>query len=423
MALRTRHGSALAFAGSLWLGCSPHRPAPEPNPAPAHGQYPNAQTAAPAPPSSATLEGAGASPVARNFTNAAPPRFATVLGDTVVLQIGLQGVRTKGPVELLNVPDDADSSYRARRAVDETMLPDAVRQQRGVEVTLIKPALGSSAQEELTSCNARLGTISAYGWADETQPWRALSKPAIAQKTFKEGTPYLAAELESGACPLRRWAMFSSDANLRFWRVAEVSSEVSAAALRAVSETPESASRQSEYAAFVSRVEKVRSQVEAARANDPKTRERLAWYKPSPLPDHWLSLHGRTAVWMVENASDPALLVGLFERHVADVAPDKAGSGSGDETYLFESTLLVVWRYGGGIESVVGTLVSSSPEELSGFKLRGAVSNPGGWPALLFNALYVNGVLRPVDGKYAVDESLMLRPAKPKKPGAKRADE
>jgi hypothetical protein len=422
MALGIRHGSAFAFAASLWLGCSPHRHAPAPSPATAHGQYPTSSVAEATPPADTTLADAGSSPPARNFTNAAPPRFATVLGDAVVLQVGLQGVRPKGSVELLNVPDDADSSYRARRAVDEAALPDAIRQQRGAEVTLIKPALRPStpAQEELTWCDARLGAISAYGWADETQPWRALSKPAIAQKTFDQGTSYLAAELESGACPLRRWAMFSSDANVRFWQAVLASEEVSAAALEAVSETPDSSSRQSEYATFVSSVGKIRNQVEAARANDAKTRERLAWYKPSLLPDRWLALPGRTAVWKVENASDPGLLVGLFERHVADVVPDKAGLGDGQETLLFESTLLVVWRYSGGsIESVVSSLVSTSPEVLSGFKLRGAVSSPGGWPALLFNALYVNGVLRPVDGKYTIDEALMLRPSKPKGRAAK----
>lgn len=46
--------------------------------------------------------------------------------------------------------------------------------------------------------------------------------------------------------------------------------------------------------------------------------------------------------------------------------------------------------------------------------MRGAVSSGDGLPALLFNAYYVNGVLRPIDGKYAIDESLMLRPSEPK---------
>lgn len=407
-----RHG--LVFAVSLCFCCSPHKPAPETARGP--GQPP--KSGAPVSPSlsRAPLADAEAKQKTQHFTNAEPPQFATVLRDAVVLQIGLQGTRVSGAVELLNVPDDSDSSYLARRSVSEAALPEIVRQKRGIEVTLLKPAWSTSAppREELTPCNARLGAVAAYGWANDAQPWASLGNGAIARNTFERGTHYLAAELEGGACPLRRWAMFSAAAEVRFWQVAPVSEQVVAAAVQSLRDSPYSAARQAEYTAFVSTVGRVRAQVEAERANDAKARERLAWYQPRSLASSWLALSGRTVVWKVENELDPALLVGLFERHVAEIVPDDARAGSGQQTLLFEATLVVIWKYDGGIESVVSALVSRSSEEFSGFELQGAVSSPGGLPALLFNAFYVNGVLRPVDGKYAVDESLMLRPSEPR---------
>jgi hypothetical protein len=411
MKFRTWLLLAMVLAAPPGLGCSTRRSAPEPKPSQEWSSSKVDASLAPAPAS--TSAAVGEKPSVRNFTNARPPELARVRRDTVVLQLGLQGARLKGPVELLNRPDDTDPTYLARRRVDEAALPQALREKRGVEVTLLTPTPTSDATREvLDRCNARLGSISAYAWADESQPWESLGKQAILQKTFNEGTRYLAAELLEEACPLRMWAMFSSGTNVRFWHVEPASDEVRSRAVRALRDLPERAAAQSEYDAFRRKLERINADVEKLRSEDALAQGRLAWFKPSALQANFFDLPGDTALWMVLDEAGPGLLVGLFERHVAETVPNTAHRGQGEETLLFETTLLVVWKYGAEIESVISSL--STKKELDGFNLRGGVSSADGLPALLFNAYYVNGVLRPIDGKYAVDESLMLRPSEPK---------
>jgi hypothetical protein len=207
-----------------------------------------------------------------HWTFAEAPEIMAVRGQVLALQSNLNDIKFRGPAILVHEPSDVDETYLARREVDEMSLPTWVRENRANRVALLEqpsPATDVPVPGKLTST---LGTIGAYGLADESWTWspRDARTP---QTVFDKGHQFLGATLDVNEHSLLRWATFAPAAELHVWKVEQGSKEQEAVALVEVRKLASYRARHAEYRAFAASVETVASQVNKLRSKDPKARK------------------------------------------------------------------------------------------------------------------------------------------------------
>jgi hypothetical protein len=102
------------------------------------------------------------------------------------------------------------------------------------------------------------------------------------------------------------------------------------------------------------------------------------------------------------------------------VIPTRGGNGDDREELRFDGTIVAVWALAETPE-LLGEFApqQGSAEGISHFTIHGAISSQSGLPALLFTADGVTGSLRPVNGRYAIDDKHTLRVSVPKAAAAK----
>jgi len=125
---RVAHFSELALFAAIATSCSTHSTSIAPPPQP-----PLPVASAPTAPSPAVPP---SEPPKPRWTLDEAPEIMSIYCQAMVLRSGLDGVRLRGPITLLHPPNDFDTTFLARRGVDEATLPASIRGRRNASVTL-----------------------------------------------------------------------------------------------------------------------------------------------------------------------------------------------------------------------------------------------------------------------------------------------